>query len=129
MPRARGPTIPRCSSRDRRVSYGSLERLSDACAAALSALGVVRGDRVALLLPNCPQFFIAELGAWKVGAIVAPLNPIYADAEVEAALREQGATIVLTLTRFYHQREARPAANTASARSSRPTSATTSRRS
>jgi long-chain acyl-CoA synthetase len=85
------------------VSYGSLERLSTACAAAFSSLGVVRGDRVALLLPNCPQFFIAELGAWKVGAIVAPLNPIYADAEVEAALREQGATVVVTLTRFYKQ--------------------------
>jgi long-chain acyl-CoA synthetase len=85
------------------VSYESLERLSTACAAAFSSLGVVRGDRVALLLPNCPQFFVAELGAWKVGAIVAPLNPIYADAEVEAALREQGATVVVTLTRFYQQ--------------------------
>jgi long-chain acyl-CoA synthetase len=83
------------------VSYGTLERLSDACASALSALGVARGDRVALLLPNCPQFVIAELGAWKLGAIVAPLNPIYADAEVEAALREQGATIIVTLTRYY----------------------------
>jgi len=83
------------------VSYGTLDRLSDACAAALSALGVMRGDRVALLLPNCPQFFIAELGAWKLGAIVAPLNPIYADAEIEAALREQGATIIVTLTRYY----------------------------
>jgi long-chain acyl-CoA synthetase len=83
------------------VSYGALERLSDACASALGALGVARGDRVALLLPNCPQLFIAELGAWKLGAIVAPLNPIYADAEVEAALREQGATSIVTLTRYY----------------------------
>ena len=83
------------------VSYGALDRLSEACASALSALGVTRGDRVALLLPNCPQFFIAELGAWKLGAIVAPLNPIYADAEVEAALREQGATCIVTLTRYY----------------------------
>ena len=85
------------------VSYGRLDRLSDACASAFSALGVARGDRVALLLPNCPQFFIAELGAWKIGAIVAPLNPIYADAEVEAALRQQGATIVVTLTRYYER--------------------------
>ena len=83
------------------LTYGMLDRLSDACAAALSALGVTRGDRVALLLPNCPQFFIVELGAWKLGAIVAPLNPIYADAEVEAALREGGATIIVTLTRYY----------------------------
>jgi long-chain acyl-CoA synthetase len=85
------------------ITYGSLERLSDACASAFTALGVTRGDRLALLLPNCPQFFIAELGAWKIGAIVAPLNPIYADAEVEAALREGGATIMVTLTRYYNR--------------------------
>jgi long-chain acyl-CoA synthetase len=85
------------------ISYGSLDRLSDACAAAFSALGVTKGDRVALLLPNCPQFFIAEFGAWKLGAVVAPLNPIYADAEIEAALREQGATVIVAMTRFYHR--------------------------
>ncbi len=73
--RARGPAIRRCSSRDRRSATRALDRLSDACAAAFAALGIGRGDRVALLLPNCPQFFIAELGAWKIGAIVAPLNP------------------------------------------------------
>src|SRR5438034_6849098 len=59
------------------ITYAALERWSDSCAAALAALGIRRGDRVALLLPNCPQFFIAELGAWKLGAVVAPLNPIY----------------------------------------------------
>jgi long-chain acyl-CoA synthetase len=85
------------------LSYASLDRLSNACAAALSALGVARGDRVALLLPNCPQFFIAELGAWKLGAIVAPINPVYADVEIEAALRESGATVIVTLTRFYER--------------------------
>ena len=85
------------------LSYGALERLSDACAAAFTALGVGRGDRVALLLPNCPQFFIVELGAWKIGAIVAPLNPIYTDAEIEEALRESGATAIVTLTRYYQR--------------------------
>src|SRR5258708_4371245 len=83
------------------ISWSALDRESDAFAVALAALGVARGDRVALLLPNCPQFFIAELGAWKLGAIVAPLNPIYAEAEIEAALREGGSTIIVTLTRYY----------------------------
>jgi len=45
----------------------------------LQALGITRGDRVGLLLPNCPQFFVAQFGAWKLGAIVAPLNPIYTE--------------------------------------------------
>ena len=73
----------------RDAHLGRARALSDAFAAALAALGVKRGDRVALLLPNCPQFLIAEFGAWKIGAIVAPLNPIYTEHELEAPLREQ----------------------------------------
>src|SRR5262245_7651661 len=49
------------------LTYQALDRLSDDCAAAFASLGVKRGDRVGLLLPNCPQFLIAELGAWKLG--------------------------------------------------------------
>jgi long-chain acyl-CoA synthetase len=95
------PGHPALLFKGSRLSYRALERLSDACAAAFTALGLGRGNRIALLLPNCPQFFIVELGAWKVGAIVAPLNPVYADAEIEAALREGGATAIVTLTRYY----------------------------
>jgi long-chain acyl-CoA synthetase len=85
------------------LSYGQLERLSDACAAAFAELGIARGDRVALLLPNCPQFVIAELAAWKIGAVLAPLNPLYAEAELEMALRESGATAIVVLTRYYER--------------------------
>ena len=85
------------------LTYADLERLSDACASAFAALGVRRGDRVGLLLPNCPQFLIAELGAWKIGAIVAPLNPTYTEAELEGPLREQGIETIVTLTRFYER--------------------------
>jgi long-chain acyl-CoA synthetase len=83
------------------VTYGELERLSDAAAAAFQGLGVKRGDRVALLLPNCPQFLIAEFGAWKLGAIVAPFNPVYTEHELEPLLREHGVETIVTLTRFY----------------------------
>lgn len=83
------------------ISYGALEALSDACAAAFASLGVRRGDRVALLLPNCPQFFIAQFAAWKLGAIVAPLNPTYTEREIEGPLREHGVETIVTLTRYY----------------------------
>ena len=85
------------------VSFADLARLSDAFASALASLGVRGGDRVALLLPNCPQFLIAQYGAWKVGAIVAPLNPIYTEQELEGPLREHGVETVVTLTRFYRR--------------------------
>ena len=83
------------------VSYGQLHRESDACAAALAALGVRKGDRVALVLPNCPQFVVAEIGAWKAGAVVCPVNPTYTERELENALKANGATTVVTLTPFY----------------------------
>ena len=68
------------SSKARRLSYAELDRLSDRFASALAGFGVQRGDRVALVLPNCPQFLIAEFGAWKAGATVLPLNPLYTGA-------------------------------------------------
>ena len=85
------------------MTYGQLERLSDACAAAFAALGVRRGDRVGLLLPNCPQFYVAEFGAWKLGAIAAPLNPIYTEHELEGPLRDHAVETIVTLTRFYQR--------------------------
>jgi long-chain acyl-CoA synthetase len=85
------------------LSYGELEALSDAFAVALAEMGVAQGHRVGLLLPNCPQFLIAELAAWKLGAIVAPLNPIYTEHELEAPIREHGIETLVTLTRFYER--------------------------
>lgn len=84
-----------------RMSYARLEQLTNAFGAALVAQGVRKGDRVALLLPNSPQSIIAQLGVWKAGAIVCPLNSLYTPRELEAALNEIGAETVITLTRFY----------------------------
>ena len=95
------PNQPALLFKGAAIGYGALDRLSDACAAAFDSLGVKRGDRVALLLPNCPQFQIAQFGAWKIGAIVAPLNPIYTEHELEGPLREHGIETIVTLTRFY----------------------------
>src|SRR5206468_1166574 len=85
------------------ITYAQLERDSDAFAAALTANGVGRGDRVAICLPNCPQFFIAELAAWKLGAIACPFNPTYTEREIEDALVTTGATTVVVLNRFYEK--------------------------
>jgi long-chain acyl-CoA synthetase len=89
-----------------KVSYAQLEHLSDAFAASLVELGVRPGERVALCLPNCPQFIIAEFGAWKAGAIAAPFNPGYGDREMEDALNATGAETVVVLNRFYDRLKA-----------------------
>lgn len=86
-----------------RMTYAALEQLSNAFAAALVAQGIKKGDRVALLLPNCPQALIGQLGVWKAGGIAAPINPFYTERELEHALQECAAETVLVLTLFYHK--------------------------
>lgn len=83
------------------LSWSALDQQSDWLAAAFVDLGVARNDRVGLLLPNCPQFVVAELAAWKIGAIVAPLNPIYTEHELEGPIADHDIETIVTLTRFY----------------------------
>ena len=97
------PDHPAILFKGLRVTYGQLERLSDAFAVALAGLGVKKGDRVALLLPNSPQFIIAELGAWKAGAMVFPLNPMYTESELEGPLNNCAPETIVTLTLFYNR--------------------------
>jgi long-chain acyl-CoA synthetase len=85
------------------VSYRQLEQESDSLATALVAIGVKRGDRVALCLPNCPQFMITEFAAWKAGAIVCPFNPTYSEREMAVALKATGAETLIVLSRFYEK--------------------------
>ena len=86
-----------------RMSYAELERLSNAFGAALVVQGVKKGERVALLLPNSPQAVIGQLGAWKAGAIVSPMNALYTERELENMLNEIGAETVVVLTPFYNK--------------------------
>lgn len=79
------------------ITYAELDRLSNALAVALQQLGVRRGDRVALLLQNVPQFWIAQLAAWKAGAIVVPLNPMFKERELEYHLRDSESSVLIAL--------------------------------
>ena len=98
---SRWPDRPALLFKGSTITYRKLEDESNALGAALSEMGVRRGDRVAICLPNCPQFLIAEFAAWKVGAIVSPFNPTYSEREMEEALRTTGAETVIVLNRFY----------------------------
>ena len=84
-----------------RLSYSQVDTLSNRFANALCALGVKKGDRVALLMPNCPQFVIAYFGALKAGAVVVATNPLWVEREVEQQLLDCGAETVIVLSRRY----------------------------
>lgn len=97
------PNHPALIFKGERVSYGELDRRSDALAAALVAQGVKKGDRVALIMPNTPQLVIAEFAIWKAGGIATPVNPLYTQPELEHALNECGAELAIVLTLYYNK--------------------------
>ncbi len=86
---------------DTTLSYGRLLALSQQFAAALQALGVGKGDRVAVHLPNCPQFVIAYYATLMAGGIVVPCNPQYVAREIRHQLVDSGAKVVVTLSLTY----------------------------
>ena len=93
----RQPQKPACIFYGRATSYAELDRLSDRFAALLAAEGVGQGDRVAVFLPNCPQFLIAFFGILKCGAVHVPVNPLFREAELAYELNDTGARVIVCL--------------------------------
>lgn len=83
-------------SGDRRLTYGQVESQATALAAALYELGVEAGDRIALNLPNWPEFVVSMFAAAKLGATIVPLNPKYTTPELQYMLRHSESVVVVT---------------------------------
>src|SRR5258708_34937214 len=77
-----------------KISYAQLATLANRFATALQRLGIQKGDRVALALPNIPQYPIAFYGAMKAGAVVVPTNPLYTEREMQHQLADSGVRAV-----------------------------------
>ena len=84
-----------------RRTYRELQRDVTFFSAGLRRLGVEKGDRVALMLPNCPQFIIAFYATLRLGAVVVPCNPLYTPREIEHQLADSGAETMVVLSRLY----------------------------
>ncbi|HEY9330437.1 MAG TPA: AMP-binding protein [Streptomyces sp.] len=98
---ARAPGHPALAYFDGRLTYRETDELSDSVAGHLAARGLERGDRVAIMLQNSPQFVLALLGAWKAGATVVPLNPMYKSAEVGHVLKDAEVTALICSDRAW----------------------------
>ncbi|MDB4897591.1 MAG: long-chain fatty acid--CoA ligase [Firmicutes bacterium] len=77
------------------LTYRQLLGAVNKCANALLAMGVGEGDRVAVMMPNCPQYVIAYFGILKAGAIVAQANPLYVEREIEHLMNDCGARVLI----------------------------------
>ncbi|MFH1242015.1 MAG: AMP-binding protein [Pseudomonadota bacterium] len=94
---SRRPEAPAVYYFDHVISYGEIDHASEGLAAAFDDLGLARGDRIVMVVQNVPQFLVATYAAWKVGAIVVPLNPMYKEKELTYFCQDSGAKIFLAL--------------------------------
>ena len=83
------------------MTYGELQQATRSFALALAHLGVRKGDRVAIMLPNCPQYVIAFYGVLRLGAIVVNTNPLYVSREMAGQFQDSGCETVVMLDAFY----------------------------
>jgi len=83
------------------ISYQLLDVYVNRAAAALAGLGVKKGDRVAIMAPNCPQYIISYHGVLRAGGIVVQVNPMYVERELEHILNDSGAEIIIAYDALY----------------------------
>ncbi len=94
---------------DRRITYRELGDLSDRFGGSLVRQGLRPGDRVAIMLPNQPQFVVAAYGIWKAGGVLVQTNPLYKGRDLAFNLKDSGARFLVALSRLYKEvREVRP---------------------
>jgi long-chain acyl-CoA synthetase len=88
---------------DAKLTYGQLDDAVNRLAASLQQMGVKKGDRVAIMLPNCPQFVIAAYATWRIGAIVVCCNPLYVAREIEHLVNDSGAETFVVMSQLYER--------------------------
>jgi long-chain acyl-CoA synthetase len=83
--------------------FGRLQALVEKMAASLAASGVMKGDRVALMLPNCPQYVVSFFATVRLGAIVTQINPMYVEREIGHILNDSGAETIIVYADVYER--------------------------
>jgi long-chain acyl-CoA synthetase len=83
-------------------TFGQIDDLSRAFAAYLQSLGLQRGDRVAVMMPNVPQYPVAVAGILRAGYVVVNVNPLYTPRELEHQLKDSGAKAIVIIENFAH---------------------------
>jgi len=84
-----------------KITFKEMNAITDRVAGALVAMGVKRGDRVGIFMPNTPQFVMAYFGILKAGGVVVATNPLYTPAEIEHQANDSGIEVMFVMTNFY----------------------------
>lgn len=84
------------------ISYREMSQLTDRLAASLADLGVKKGDRVGIFMPNTPQFVEAYFAVLKLGAVVVATNPLYTPREIEHQVNDAGVEVMIVMSNYYN---------------------------
>ena len=85
------------------ITYGEMSEITDRLAAGLAKLGVKKGDRVGIFMPNTPQFVMAYFAALKLGAVVVATSPLYVEKEIEHQANDSGMEVMICMSNFYEK--------------------------
>jgi len=91
------PDAPATAFLGTQLTWGEVKDRSDRLATALARMGIVKGDRVGIMLPNCPDYGIAAFAILRLGAIVVNVNPLYTPREVAVVAHDSGMRVLITL--------------------------------
>lgn len=83
------------------ITYREMDELANRIAGALASLGIKKGDRVGMFMPNTPQFVMIYFGILKAGGVVVATNPLYTPVEIEHQVNDAGVEVMFVMTNFY----------------------------
>ncbi len=97
------PETPCTIFKGAKITYREMNELTDRLAAGLADLGVKKGDRVGIFMPNTPQFVMAYFAILKVGGVVVATNPLYKEREIIHQVNDSGLEVMMVMSNFYNQ--------------------------
>jgi acyl-CoA synthetase (AMP-forming)/AMP-acid ligase II len=97
------PDQPALSFYGKVLSYRQVDSMSRRFAAALQNSGIKKGDRIAVMIPNCPQYVVSYYGILRAGAIVTQINPMLVEQEIEHILLDSGAETIIVYDALYER--------------------------
>jgi len=83
------------------ITYREMNDLTDKLAAGLASIGVKKGDRVGIFMPNTPQFVLAFFATLKAGGVIIATNPLYSAREIEHQVNDSGIEVMIVMSNFY----------------------------
>jgi long-chain acyl-CoA synthetase len=96
------PDSPCTIFKGAKITYPEMDEITNCLGAGLASIGISKGDRVGIYMPNTPQFVMAYFALLKLGAIVVAINPLYSPREIEHQVNDAGIEVMVVMSNYYN---------------------------